>query len=130
MGLALGAQGQLFVADTWNGRVQFFAEDIENIFRADFEVRLEAWFGQSLDNKPYIATSPQGHFCVTDPIVARILCFDGSGRIVLGWDTGTDDTPVMMLPVGIEIDSQCRVWVTDAGLNQVIVFDPGLCPES
>jgi streptogramin lyase len=130
VGLALGVQGELYVADTWNGRVQFFIEDIQDIFRADFEVRLEAWFGQSLDNKPYIAAGPGGQFCITDPVVARVLCFDRSGRILLGWDTGTDDTPVMMLPVGIEIDSSCRVWVMDAGLNQVIVFDPGLCPES
>jgi sugar lactone lactonase YvrE len=127
VGLAFDAQGQLYVADTWNGRVQFFIEDMENIFRADFEVRLEAWFGESLDNKPYIATSPEGQFCVTDPIAARVLCFDRSGRILMGWDSGTDDAPVMMLPVGIEIDTQCRVWVVDAGLNQVIVFDPGLC---
>lgn len=127
VGLAINPQGQLYVADTWNGRVQFFSEDIENIFRADFEVRVEAWFGQSLDNKPYLASGPSGEFCVTDPIVARVLCFDRSGRIRVGWDVGADDTPVMMLPVGIAIDDQCQVWVADAGLSQVMAFDPGIC---
>jgi hypothetical protein len=127
VGLAINPQGQLYVADTWNGRVQFFTEDLEDVFRADFEVQLEAWFGQSLDNKPYIASGPSGEFCVTDPIAARVLCFDRSGRIRVGWDVGTNDTPVMMLPVGIAIDDQCRVWVTDAGLSQVMAFDPGIC---
>ncbi|TFH37129.1 MAG: hypothetical protein E4G99_03270, partial [Anaerolineales bacterium] len=122
VGLALDPNGSAWVADTWNQRIQVF----EEIFNAQFEAQeawpIEAWFGQSIENKPYLAFSPQGHVCATDPEGGRVLCFDSDGEFKLGFRGGG-----MILPSGIAFDQTCRIWIADAGSDRILRFDPGLC---
>ena len=60
-GLALDSDGNLYVADTWNQRIQVFSPDINGLaqnFLSKWDV--EGWYGQSLDNKPYLTSDRMG----------------------------------------------------------------------
>jgi uncharacterized protein (TIGR03663 family) len=125
VGLEIGPDGRLYVADTWNQRVQVFAETLPLQFEPVLEWPVEAWYGQSLENKPDLAVSRDGHVCISDPEGPRILCFDSEGIFLSGWNTGG-----MVLSSGLAFDDECRLWVSDAGTNQIMRFDPGFCLES
>lgn len=127
VGLAMDAAGRLYVADTWNQRIQVFDETQPNQFEAVAEWPLEAWFGQSLDNKPYLAASPDGHVCTTDAEGYRVLCFGADGQFTLSWGDYGQGPGQLNLPTGIEFDAQCRAWVVDTGNNRLQRFEPGVC---
>ena len=102
--------------------MQVFEEMFPGEFEPVTEWPVQAWFGQSLENKPFLAVSREGDVCVTDPEGARVLCFDNTGKFRTGWTS-----PSMTLASGLAFDEQCRVWVSDAGTHQVMRFDPGFC---
>ena len=120
VGLAIDDDGRLYVADTWNMRVQVFEETIPGTFEAVAEWPVEAWYGQSLENKPYIAVSPEKHVCVSDPEGARILCFSEEGEFLTGWHS-----PGMNLPSGVAFDENCSLWVSDAESDRLLRFKTG-----
>ncbi len=123
VGLAFDERSNLYVADTWNQRVQVFIPSPDGLtFTPLAQWDLAAWYGQSLDNKPYIAVDGQGHVFITDPDGARVLEFTAQGGFVRGWgDTGIAIENVSLL-TGIAIDAQGRVWVSDAGNNRIMRF--------
>jgi sugar lactone lactonase YvrE len=124
VGLALGADDTLFVADTWNLRVQGFREGAPGTFDPVAEWPIEGWYGQSLENKPYLAVSPDGQVCVSDPEGYRILCFTSEGEFVLGWGGfGALETQVNY-PSGVGFDPDGRLWVVDSGNNRLMRFEP------
>lgn len=126
VGLAIDGSGRVFVADTWNHRVQVFEEIDENIFSVVNEWTIDGWYGTSLENKPYIAISPSGNVCITDPEGYRVLCFTGEGEYIEGWGNYGVGLAEFGLPSGIAFDSMGRIWITDSGNNRLSVFEPGL----
>jgi sugar lactone lactonase YvrE len=122
VGIATDRQGRVYVADTWNQRIQVFEEAEQNIFEPVREWRVEGWYGQSLDNKPYLAVSAKGDVCTSDPEGYRVLCFDEAGQFTQGWGDfgGTDST--FDLPTGLAFDDDGGLWVVDAGNGRVMRF--------
>jgi hypothetical protein len=57
----------LYVADTWNQRIQIFEPDEAVGYSPVNSWDVYAWFGQSLDNKPYLSFGGPGHLFATDP---------------------------------------------------------------
>jgi sugar lactone lactonase YvrE len=127
VGLALSEDGTLYVADTWNQRIQAFALDPaveEYAFARQWPI--VGWYGQSLENKPYLAVDAQGRVYVTDPEGYRVLVFDSEGKCVAAWgDFGAQDTN-FALASGIAVDAQGNVLVTDAGENNRLMKFPPL----
>ncbi|MFP3853165.1 MAG: flippase activity-associated protein Agl23 [Anaerolineales bacterium] len=123
VGLAIGPAGHLYVADTWNQRVQVFSEDSNGAWSSVLTWPVDGWFGQSLQNKPYIDVSPDGLVCLSDPEGYRILCFDEQGDFQLGWgDIGTGDAH-FDIPVGVAF-SRNHLWVVDHGNARIMRFTP------
>ncbi len=127
VGLATSpVDGSVFVADTWNGRLQQFTPDL---FALN-EWPVDAWDSQSIDNKPYAAVDSAGNVYVTDPEGYRVLIFSADGEY-LGrfghFDTGTGG---FGLPNGIAIDGDDYVYVVDATNNRVLKFEPVFAPAS
>ena len=119
VGLGEAPDGSFFVADTWNGRIQHFSP---SLFAVD-EWRVEAWGGQSINNKPYVAVDSFGRVYATDPEGFRILIFSPTGEY-LGrfgqFSTGIDG---FGLPNGIAIDAQDNIYIADATNHRVLKFD-------
>ena len=123
VGITLDASGKLYVADTWNQRVQVFTPDATGkTYTSTLSFDINGWFGQSLDNKPFIAVDQAGNIYVTDPEGFRVLEFDPTGKIIRGWGDTGDPTDTLGLPSGIAIDPQGHVWVSDAGNNRIMRF--------
>ncbi len=124
VGLAIDGKGRIYVADTWNQRVQVFEEVEPLLFQAVQEWPIDGWYGESLENKPFIAADRSGHICLTDPEGYRVLCFSEEGDFLLGWgDFGVAPSEFGM-PSGIAFDAQGGVWVSDAGNNRLMRFEP------
>jgi DNA-binding beta-propeller fold protein YncE len=122
VGLAVNAAGRLFVDDAWNQRIQVFEETSPNQYEAVLEWPVDGWFGQSLENKPYISLGPPGQVCTTDPESYRVLCFSEEGDFKYGWgEFGQGDTQ-FSLPAGIAVDSACGAWITDSANNRLMKF--------
>jgi DNA-binding beta-propeller fold protein YncE len=82
VGMALDRQlGRLYVADTWNQRVQVFDYANGN-FTALASWDIVGWYGQSLVNKPYLSVGNLGQVFVTDPESGRVLVFTSDGEFV------------------------------------------------
>ena len=97
VGIAVDKDGKVYVVDTWNQRVQVFAADPtitdRLVYRAMMAFDVIGWYGQSLENKPYIDVSPVGDVFVTDPESYRVIQFTNDGQYVRSWGTysaGTD----------------------------------------
>jgi hypothetical protein len=63
------------------------------------------WFGQSLDNKPFIAVNDDLHVFITDPEGYRVMEFDPDGKIVRVWgDYRRHPNRAFGLASGVAID--------------------------
>lgn len=120
--LALDAMGNVYITDTWNQRIQVFAPDLNRtVFTSIAEWPVDGWYGQSVDNKPFIAVDANGNVIVTDPEMCRLISFSLSGiplRVVDGCSTGS-----LLLPSGIASDGAGGVWVTNAGNGTLLHFN-------
>ncbi|HJW90240.1 MAG TPA: flippase activity-associated protein Agl23 [Anaerolineales bacterium] len=122
VGIDVDAEGQLYVADTWNQRIQVFAPDGSGGFRSLKAWDVYAWFGQSLDNKPYITVDDNGRVFATDPEGYRVLEFTSDGEIVRFWgdySLGVDGFGLAGAPA---VDPQGGLWVSDPGNSRLMHF--------
>jgi uncharacterized protein (TIGR03663 family) len=129
VGLAIDSRGRVYVADTWNQRIQVFTETSTNVFAFVQEWPLDAWYGQSLDNKPYLAVGPQDRVCASDPEGYRVLCFDAEGKFELGWGEFGAGLNQFGLVGGLAFGPDGSVWVADAGNARLMRFLPGQAAE-
>ncbi len=126
VGLGFGPAGRLFVADTWNQRIQLFESAGAGDYSAVAEWSLDGWYGQSLQNKPYLDVHSDGSVCTSDPEGFRVLCFNAEGEFLVGWGVFGASDSQFALPIGVAFDDEGRVWVVDSGNNRLMRFEPEL----
>ena len=129
-GLALDGDGNLFVADTWNQRIQVFSPDfngLAQVFLTKWDV--EGWYGQSLDNKPYLTISPDGLVYTSDPELSRIIAYTSSGEVVATWGMEGQDQTSLFFPTGLAADQEGGIWVSDTKNNRIQYFLPTFLEE-
>jgi DNA-binding beta-propeller fold protein YncE len=123
VGLALDQFDTLFVADTWNRRVQSIWFDAQTKSASPITWwDIYGWYGQSLENKPYIAVGPNGNIFITDPEGYRVIQFDPAGNYVRNWGSYSPGIDGFGLPVGIAVDAEGGIWVSDAGNSILLHF--------
>lgn len=123
VGVAVAADGTVYVTDTWNQRIQAFTPTVDGLtFVPTLQWDVNAWFGQSLDNKPLIAVNAAGHIFVTDPEGFRILEFAPNGQFVRAWGDYGVGASQIGLAGGVAVDAEGRVWVADAGNQRIMRF--------
>ena len=120
VGIALDSSNNLYIADTWNRRVQVLSPDLElNTSTTLLSWDVEGWYGESIENKPFIALNTAGNVFVSDPEGSLILEYTPSGELIHVWDLrGVQDDQISM-PVDIEFDEQGIMWVSDAASNMI-----------
>jgi DNA-binding beta-propeller fold protein YncE len=122
VGIEVDQNKNVYVADTWNQRIQVMTPDSEGNYQPSESWDIVAWYGQSLENKPYLTLDSKDHLFVSDPTGNRILEFTVEGDFVRYWgDTGTD-TGKLKLPLGMAVDEEGHLWVVDSANNRVVRY--------
>jgi sugar lactone lactonase YvrE len=123
VGLAIDNHNYLYVADTWNQRIQVFAPNQNGTsFSPYLQWNIAGWYGESLDNKPYLALDDQGHIFATDPESFRVIEFTSNGVFVRTWGDYGVSTGSFGMPAAITLDFQGQVWVSDSANNRLMRF--------
>lgn len=125
VGVAVDRNGTVYVVDTWNQRVQtFIPAEVEGTltFTPDRHWDVFGWFGQSLDNKPFIAVNNDLHVFITDPEGYRVIEFDRTGEVVRTWGEYGDGITNFGLASGLAVDVDGHIWVTDGAFNRILRF--------
>ncbi|MGB1251069.1 MAG: flippase activity-associated protein Agl23 [Candidatus Promineifilaceae bacterium] len=119
VGLAIDDKGFIYVAEAWNRRIQQLNEQLVGFF----EWEVDAWEGNSLDNKPYIALDESnGRVYVTDPEGHQVLIFNTIGEYLGRFGRFGTDSQSFNLPTGIAVDNDGNVYVVDSANNRVEKF--------
>lgn len=123
VGLAFDLQGFLYVADTWNQRIQVFSpSENGSSYSPVFQWDIAGWYGESLDNKPYLAIDNQGHIFVTDPEAFRVLEFTSNGAFIRTWGEYGIGEGNFGLAGSISADADGHIWVSDTANNRLLRF--------
>jgi streptogramin lyase len=83
---------------------------------------INGWFGQSLDNKPYITVDPNNHLFISDPEGNRVLEFTRDGEIIRYWGDYSLGPDGFNLAGSVAADQSGGVWVTDVNNGRLMHF--------
>ncbi|HYG98464.1 MAG TPA: SMP-30/gluconolactonase/LRE family protein [Terriglobales bacterium] len=115
---AVDADGNLYVSDTWNNRIEVFDAD-GNFIRE---------FGKAGDGPGYfarpkgVAIDSDGHVWVADSVQNRVQVFTPEGNLLI-WMGGTGILPGQFRTVvGLAIDKSNRVFTTEQFPGRVQMF--------
>lgn len=129
-GIAVDSQGNIYVSDTWNYRIEKFDKD------GNF---VKAW-GQGFDTKGVAATDQQNptgfygprgifydaksnHIFLADTGNKRIVIFDTDGNYVSQFGTAGSGQGQFDEPVDVAVRSDGEVFVSDLNNHRVEILD-------
>ena len=124
VGITMDLDGKVYIADTWNHRIQVFQPDANGLlFSPVTSWNIDSWYGQSMNNKPFLTIASNGHIFTSDPEGARILEFSNQGEFLNAWTGFNLSEDIASQPIDLKFDSLGKLWVTDATSNLILGFD-------
>jgi sugar lactone lactonase YvrE len=115
IGLAVDKDGNVYVADSHNTRIQKFDKDGK--FVAKWAIPAGAWDpGPFVE--PFLALDGAGNVYSTAPTSKAVIKFSPTGE-VLG-QKNSDGKNTLQLPTGITVDPDGTVYVVDTNGNGVV----------
>ncbi|HEX5840028.1 MAG TPA: 6-bladed beta-propeller [Anaerolineales bacterium] len=125
VGVAADAEGNIYVMDTNNFRIQKFDSKGKFLVMWGSEGSGEGQFGDSLDaHDGHLAVDTQGNVYVIDLKNVRIQKFDNNGNYLTQWGTEGPGEGQFTHPFDIAIDQQNNIYISDVGSNTIQKFDP------
>jgi DNA-binding beta-propeller fold protein YncE len=123
--VAVGPDGSVYVADTWNHRVQKFTADGQYLTSWGSGIlsdpgNLLGFFGPR-----GIAVNDQGQVFITDTGNKRIVYFNENGTPLGQFGEGGMNPGQFDEPVGMSFDSSGNLYVADTWNQRVQVFNKG-----
>jgi YYY domain-containing protein len=140
-GVAVDKSGNVYVADTWNHRIQKFDKDGKFLGAWGNYINLgddTAAADPQRDSKFFgprgVAVGPDGSVYVTDTGNKRVLIFDAGGVFQRKIDSGMSPTQKgpeypfskpgeLNEPIGISVDKDGNVYVADTNNHRIQKFD-------
>jgi sugar lactone lactonase YvrE len=125
---AVGKDGQLYVVDGGNFRVQVFDKDGKYLKTIGGIGRQSGQFSRPKE----IAVDGQGNIYVVDTGFGNFQIFNPEGQLLLPVGTrGNANAPArFMLPSGIAVDTDGRIYMVDQFFRKVDVFRPAELPAT
>jgi uncharacterized protein (TIGR03663 family) len=121
-GIAVSNDGRVYVADTWNHRVQCF--DTNGTFLVKWGASGESMdMGGVFYGPRDVAVDASGRVYVTDTGNERVTVFDADGRFLNQWGSEGIVPGQFAEPVGIAVDAEGNIYVADTWNRRVQVFD-------
>lgn len=120
--MVVGKDGRLYIVDSGNFRVQIF--DRDGKFLKTFG-NIGRQLGQFSRPKE-IASDPSGNIYVTDTAFGNFQIFNPEGELLMfvGNRSEQDGPARYMLPAGIYVDEDGRVYMVDQWFRKVDIFRP------
>ncbi len=131
VGIEVDDQGRVYIADTWNDRIQVMIPDgVGSLtYSTNIEWDIDGWYGDSLDNKPFLTIDENYNVFVSDPILGRILEFTGDGTFLRTWGTYGTAASEIGVAGGLAVDTDGRIWIADSLNGRLMIFTlPELTP--
>ncbi len=112
----------IYVADTWNGRVQAFLRNEEGQINPVpiTTWRVAGWLPQTYDDPSISARN--GQVAVSIPGRNAILLTDSTGKELLRWGGLGTDTASLHLPSGLTLAADGTIYIVDRGNSRVMHF--------
>jgi len=116
--LAISQEGQIFLTDSLNFRIQILNSDLEAA--GEFGI---AGNGPGTFAKPKgIALDSEGHVYVVDAMFDNIQIFSQQGELLMAFCQSGTGFAGLHLPTGILITPDNRIFVADAGNSRIQAF--------
>jgi uncharacterized protein (TIGR03663 family) len=124
VGITVSKNNNVIIADTWNRRVQIFESSADGLeYKHILSFDIDGWFGQGIDNKPYLAADSENRIYISDPEAGRILVFDAGGELIEGFQDLNTTEDLISYPYGLAFDPNGRMWFSDASSNILAYID-------
>jgi uncharacterized protein (TIGR03663 family) len=120
-GLALDQSGNVYVADTWNHRIQKFDSAGNFLLSWGYSGLLDEGNDRFWGPRD-VAIGRDGKVYVTDTGNKRIAVFDEAGQFLFNF--GMDGDGTVDEPVGIAVSAEGRLYVADTWNQRVAIFSP------
>jgi uncharacterized protein (TIGR03663 family) len=126
-GIAVDTDGSIYVADTFNHRIQKFDPQgnfqfswgAPGVSTAPGSGRSTIFFGPRA-----VVIDAQGRLFVTDTGNKRVQVFDRDGNFITQFGSSGSGNGQFNEPVGLAIDSAGNIYVADTWNQRIQVFDP------